>query len=205
MEIQLNYIHLLLLLVPVIILYRFLMYKIYDQLEKWYVSLIYWGLYFYGGIGASAKTVSLTYTIYLLIFLTVFALTMSKLPRHPSAGYLNTQPKRTDGSAHWDWVCFAAFFVFACWLTFATLNFNEGKFWIGFKGWSDFGANISLVQSFTFGHNFPTNHPFFPGEPIHYHFLFWFQAANLEFLGLNPVWSINLLSILSLMALLLLW
>jgi hypothetical protein len=139
-----------------------------------------------------------------LIFLTVFALTMSKLPRHPSAGYLNTQPKRTDGSAHWDWVCFAAFFVFACWLTFATLNFNEGKFWIGFKGWSDFGANISLVQSFTFGHNFPTNHPFFPGEPIHYHFLFWFQAANLEFLGLNPVWSINLLSILSLMALLIL-
>ena len=86
-----------------------------------------------------------------LIFLTVFALTMSKLPRHPSAGYLNTQPKRTDGSAHWDWVCFAAFFVFACWLTFATLNFNEGKFWIGFKGWSDFGANISLVQSFTLG------------------------------------------------------
>ena len=72
MEIQLNYIHLLLLLVPVIILYRFLMYKIYDQLERWYVSLIYWGLYFYGGIGASAKTVSLTYTIYLLIFLTVF-------------------------------------------------------------------------------------------------------------------------------------
>lgn len=139
-----------------------------------------------------------------LILLTVVALAMYKLPRHPSAGYLTTRPERPDGSARWDLVCFVAFFVFACWLMFATLNFKEGQFWISFKGWTDFGANISLVQSFTFGHNFPTTHPFFPGEPIRYHFLFWFQAANLEFLGLNPVWSINLLSILSLMALLIL-
>jgi hypothetical protein len=139
-----------------------------------------------------------------LIFLALFALAIYKLPRRPSADYLNTCPERPAGSARWDWMCFGAFFLFACWLMFATLNFKEGKFWIGFKSWTDFGANISLVQSFVFGHNFPTTHPFFPGEPIRYHFLFWFQAANLEFLGLNPVWSINLLSILSLMALLIL-
>lgn len=138
-----------------------------------------------------------------LIFLAVFALAIYKLTR-PSADYLNTYAERPAGSALWDWMCFGAFFLFACWLMFATLNFKEGKFWIGFKGWTDFGANISLVQSFVFGHNFPTAHPFFPGEPIRYHFLFWFQAANLEFLGLNPVWSINLLSIFSLMALLIL-
>jgi hypothetical protein len=87
---------------------------------------------------------------------------------------------------------------------FATLNYRDGKVLIGFKGWTDFGANVSLLQSFVLGHNFPTQHPFFPGEPIRYHFLFWFQAANLEFLGLNPVYGINLLSILSLTALLIL-
>ncbi|HEY3102021.1 MAG TPA: hypothetical protein VGJ69_00425 [Pyrinomonadaceae bacterium] len=87
---------------------------------------------------------------------------------------------------------------------FATLSFKDGQFQIAFKAWTDFGANVSLTQSFALGHNFPPEHPFFPGEFIRYHFLFWFQAANLEFLGLNPVWSINILSVLSLLALLVL-
>lgn len=100
-----------------------------------------------------------------------------------------------------DWVFFVTLFIFACWLMFATLNFREGKFLLALKGWSDFGANLSLVQSFALGQNFPTTHPFFSGEPIHYHFMFWFQAANLSYLGLNPVWSINVLSILSLCSL----
>jgi hypothetical protein len=108
------------------------------------------------------------------------------------------------GSARWDLVWLGAFLVFACWLVFATLSFKEGQFQIAFKAWTDFGANISLTQSFALGHNFPPEHPFFPGEFIRYHFLFWFQTANLEFLGLNPVWSINILSILSLLALLVL-
>jgi len=103
---------------------------------------------------------------------------------------------------NWDWLFFVLVFIFACWLMFATLNFREGKFLISIKGWTDFGANLSLVQSFALGQNFPTTHPFFPGEPIHYHFMFWFQAANLSYLGLNPVWSVNALSILSLFALL---
>ena len=87
---------------------------------------------------------------------------------------------------------------------FATLGFRDGQFQISFKSWTDFGANVSLVQSYALGRNFPTQHPFFAGEPIRYHFLFWFQAGNFEFLGLNPVWSINLLSIMSLLALLIL-
>lgn len=87
---------------------------------------------------------------------------------------------------------------------FATLGFKDGQFQIAFKAWTDFGANVSLTQSFALGKNFPPQHPFFPGEFIRYHFLFWFQTGNLEFLGLNPVWSINLLSLLSLLALMIL-
>ena len=139
-----------------------------------------------------------------ITFLAAFALAIYKLPRPATTDHLITYRERPVGSARWDWICCGALLLFACWLMFATLNFKEGNFWIGFKGWTDFGANISLTQSFVFGHNFPTTHPFFPGEPIRYHFLFWFQAANLEFLGLNPVWSINLLSIVSLLALLIL-
>src|SRR6267378_3314211 len=139
-----------------------------------------------------------------IVFVVFLALVLYKLPRRPRAEYLNTSLQRPPGSPYWDWAWLGAVFLFACWLMFATLNFRDGKVLIGFKGWTDFGANVSLLQSFVLGHNVPTQHPFFPGEPIRYHFLFWFQAANLEFLGLNPIYSINLLSILSLLALVIL-
>ena len=58
------------------------------------------------------------------------------------------------------------------------------------------------MQSFAVGHNFPTEYPHFSGDRIRYHFLFYFQAGNLEFLGLNPAWSLNLLSIATLVAML---
>lgn len=109
--------------------------------------------------------------------------------------------RRPIGNAKWDWACLIICLIFTGWLMFATLNFSDGNFHFGLKGWSDFGANLSLSQSMAVGHNFPTEHPFLPGEFIRYHFLFWFLAANLSFLGLNLVWSINLLSVMSLMSL----
>ncbi|CAN5180910.1 hypothetical protein BH11BAC6_BH11BAC6_02050 [soil metagenome] len=69
---ELNYIHLLLLLVPVTVLYWLLIYKVYDKLEKLYVSIIFWGLYFYGGIGASSYEVDKNYTFYFLLFIAAF-------------------------------------------------------------------------------------------------------------------------------------
>ena len=47
----------------------------------------------------------------------------------------------------------------------------------------------------------PTEYRTF-GDRIRYHFLFYFQAGNLEYLGLNPAWSNNILSIFSLVAML---
>jgi hypothetical protein len=134
-----------------------------------------------------------------LVFLAAFAIVVYKLPRSPVA-----HRPGPPASPIWDWIFLSLLVLFAGWLIFTTLGFRDGSFQIPFKAWSDFGANLSLTQSFALGHNFPTEHPFFPGEIIRYHFLFWFQAANLEFLGLNPVWSVNVLSILSLVALLIL-
>lgn len=113
-------------------------------------------------------------------------------------------PRRPIGKGKWDWIFLGGCLVFGCWLMFATLDFSEGSFKFVIKAWNDFGANISLSQSMALGNNFPVEHPFFPAETARYHFLFWFQAANLSFLGLNLVWSVNLLSLLSLAALLVL-
>ena len=97
----------------------------------------------------------------------------------------------------WDWVYTAIFFVISCWLMFGTFGLGDGNLRMGSFLWNDFGPNLSLIQSFAIGRNFPTEYPHFIGEPIRYHFLFWFQAGNLEFLGLNIAWSLNLLSALT--------
>ncbi len=85
---------------------------------------------------------------------------------------------------------------------FASFNTSGGKLRIANPEYSDFGPNTALIQSFAVGHNFPTEYPHFSGDRIRYHFLFYFQAGNLEFLGLNPAWSLNLLSISTLVAML---
>jgi DNA-binding beta-propeller fold protein YncE len=109
-------------------------------------------------------------------------------------------PPRVPGSVFWDWMTILAFLGVASWMMFATLNYKDGTLLIGNNEWSDFGPNTAIIQSFAVGHNFPTNYPHFSGEPIRYHFLFYFQVGNLSFLGLNLAWSLNLLSIITLVS-----
>lgn len=104
----------------------------------------------------------------------------------------------------WDWIVIGVFFVFACVLEFGTFNMSAGKVQISNLVWSDFGSTVSIAQSFALGHNFPTELPHFSGERIHYHFLFYFLAGNLEYLGLSPALSNNILSVLSLVSMLVL-
>ncbi len=111
---------------------------------------------------------------------------------------------RAPGSNKIDWLLIAVFFAVVSWMMFATLNSSGGRLEIANNEYSDFGPNTAIVQSFGVGHNFPTEYPHFSGERIRYHFLFYFLAGNLEFLGFDPAWGLNLLSILSLVAMLVL-
>src|SRR5215510_15894520 len=111
---------------------------------------------------------------------------------------------RPPGSDRLDWLFVGVYLLIACWLMFATLDTTGSNLRIGHNQFSDFGSNTAIVQSFAVGHNFPTEYPHFAGDRIRYHFLFYFQAGNLEFLGLDPAWALNALSILSLVAMLIL-
>jgi len=71
---KLGYLHLLLVLLPVVLLYLLMVYKITDTREKVFISIIFAGMYFYGGVGASSKEVPMQYTWYFLIFMAVFVL-----------------------------------------------------------------------------------------------------------------------------------
>ncbi len=104
----------------------------------------------------------------------------------------------------WDWAVVGCFLVFAWWMMFRTFTMTDDNISFGHHQFPDFGSTVSIMQSFALGHNFPTEYPHFSGERIRYHFLFYFQAGNFEYLGLNPAWANNLLSILSLTSLLVL-
>ena len=101
-----------------------------------------------------------------------------------------------------DWSLILGYLVLVSWMMFASFNTKGNKLEIANPEYSDFGPNTALMQSFAVGHNFPTAYPHFSGDRIRYHFLFYFQAGNLEFLGLDPAWSLNLLSISTIVAML---
>src|SRR6266516_5935244 len=111
---------------------------------------------------------------------------------------------RSKGASIADWVLIAGYVALVSWMMFASFNSTGSKLQISNAQYSDFGPNTAIMQSFAVGHNFPTEYPHFSGDRIRYHFLFYFQAGNLEFLGLNPAWSLNLLSIVTLVAMLIL-
>jgi len=145
----------------------------------------------------------------LLFFLTTIAvLTWSarkQKTRTPVSGpTVGLYLPRPRGSSIADWVLIAAFVALVSWMMFASFNTAGSKLQISNPEYSDFGPNTAIMQSFAVGHNFPTEYPHFSGDRIRYHFLFYFQAGNLEFLGLDPAWSVNVLSIITIVAMLML-
>jgi sugar lactone lactonase YvrE len=123
----------------------------------------------------------------------------------PEEAYLkrsNLYLLRPRGSSIADWLLITGYVVLVSWMMFASFNSKGSKLQIANPEYSDFGPNTALIQSFAVGHNFPTEYPHFSGDRIRYHFLFYFQGGNLEFLGLDPAWSLNLLSITTLVAML---
>ncbi len=103
------------------------------------------------------------------------------------------------------------FILFAVWnfFMFRSFKVEGGNILVGYSTFSDFGATLSIIRSFSFGSNFPSEYPHFASgvsgvNDIRYHFLFQFLAGNLEFLGLRIDWAFNLPSILSIVSFLML-
>lgn len=103
------------------------------------------------------------------------------------------------------------FAIFIVWSIFMFRSFyvKDGEMHIGISVFSDFGATLSLLRSFSLGSNFPTEYTHFAGgnggmNNISYHFMFQFLSGNLEFLGMRIDWAFNVPSILSIVAFLML-
>ena len=93
-----------------------------------------------------------------------------------------------------EWIAIAAFATLVAWMLISTYDYSQGALRIASGVWSDFGPTTAIAQSFALGNNFPTEYPHYAGEPIRYHFLFYFQVGNLTHLGLDPAQANNILS-----------
>lgn len=85
-----------------------------------------------------------------------------------------------------------------------TYDTEKSQIVLGSRLWSDFGAHIPLVRSFSQGANWPPEYPLFPGEKIRYHFLFYAIAGVLERAGVRFDWAVNIPSIIGFFSLLVL-
>jgi len=84
--------------------------------------------------------------------------------------------------------------ILGWWLMGLTFSNSGGILYIATKAWSDFGAHLPLIRSFSLGNNFPVEYPLFPGEPIRYHFMFYALVGVLERVGMNLGVAFNGLS-----------
>lgn len=97
-----------------------------------------------------------------------------------------------------DLLIFILISAFTGWLMHHTFQYQDGQMIIASKAWSDFGAHVPLIRSFSYGQNIPVEYPHFAGEPITYHFIFYWLTGGLERMGLNIALALNLVSAFSL-------
>ena len=108
----------------------------------------------------------------------------------------STIPPRAPGSSTWDWITLGALFAATCVVLIATLYVNkQGTLRLSGKQTTDLAVQLNIAQSVAVGHNVET-----PSGVVmlvsQLSFLFFFQAGNLEFLGLSLAWSVDVLSVL---------
>ena len=92
----------------------------------------------------------------------------------------------------------------ATFLMFYTYRINGNNLLNGYSTFSDLSPRTAMVSSFGKGFNFPTQYMHFSGDGIKYHFLFYFLAGTLEYLGLPIDYALNLPSIISMVCALIL-
>lgn len=142
-----------------------------------------------------ANIISMTFSVVFLLIIAVFKRSRIKRFLHEVRKYgLNINLK----TAEWFIIFSSALF----WTFFICRSFYlDGNFLhVGFSAFSDFGAHLPVIRSFSAGKNFPARYPHFPDGSMRYHFMFYFLAGNLEYLGLTLPQALNIPSILSLVS-----
>lgn len=87
--------------------------------------------------------------------------------------------------------------ITASFLMFYTYRIDRGYLLNGYSTFSDLSPHTAMVSSFGKGFNFPTQYMHYSGDGIKYHFLFYFLAGMLEYLGFPIDYALNIPSIIT--------
>ena len=87
--------------------------------------------------------------------------------------------------------------VVSAFLMFYTYRIDRNYLLNGYSTFSDLSPHTAMVSSFGKGFNFPTEYMHFSGDGIKYHFMFYFLAGMLEYLGFPIDYALNIPSIIS--------
>ncbi|MCQ2533601.1 MAG: hypothetical protein MJ172_03425 [Clostridia bacterium] len=88
------------------------------------------------------------------------------------------------------------FTIVASFLYFYTYRVSNGELIMGYSVYSDLSPHTSMVSSFGVGFNMPTHYMHFSDDGIRYHFLFYYFAGILQYLGLSIDFALNIPSII---------
>lgn len=90
------------------------------------------------------------------------------------------------------------FFAFSIWLMWKSFSYDSKthEFVVSRNEVGDFGLHLALVRSFSWGNNFPTQSPFYPGPPLPYHYGFDLFAGLLERAGIRIDYAVNGISVI---------
>lgn len=108
------------------------------------------------------------------------------------------KPIEKDKKFYEECIFFTILLLFIACSMFYVFHVKNGLLYSGFSVFGDYAPHTSMMRSFSWGNNFPTQYPHFGGEDVKYHFMFQFLAGNLEYLGLRIDLAYNLISILAL-------
>ena len=86
--------------------------------------------------------------------------------------------------------------VIAAFLMFYTYRIDRNYLLNGYSTFSDLSPHTAMVSSFGKGFNFPSEYMHFSGDGIKYHFMFYFLAGMLEYLGFPIDYALNVPSII---------
>lgn len=81
-------------------------------------------------------------------------------------------------------------------LMFYTYNIKENTLYIGASTFSDLSPHTAMISSFAQKGNIPTTYMHFGNDGIRWHFLFYFFAGILNYLGFGIDFAINIPSLM---------
>jgi hypothetical protein len=113
--------------------------------------------------------------------------------------------EKPHGFRPWELVFLALLFCFSVWLMLWTFGYDSenSRILISKGMWSDLGATLPLIRSFSMGDNWPPEYPIFPGHPIRYHYLFFLIVGKLEAIRVPLNWAMNVPSVMGFFSILL--